>query len=92
MAEVENLELSDLYKRAYNDADLIITQFPEQIGKIEILDGEPSEYTKGFQDRLKQHELEKVAIKNFSTDQLKEEYKKDFDGSQKDRSNDLDKG
>jgi len=87
----EEFEVSELYKRAFNDAELIITQFPHLISKMEAPEGESSEYTKGFQDRVKQYEIEKDAVKNFSYDQLRDKYSKDLDDDKKDHSKGMEK-
>jgi len=81
MGDEEKLSLSKDYKRAFNDADMIITQFPKLVKTLKVPEGEKSEYSKGFQDRLRQFEMEKDAMKGFSPDQLKAKYRKDINPS-----------
>ena len=80
MKDEEKLELSKAYKKGFNHADLIITTMPKELEKISKPTGEEhTEYIQGFEDRVKQFELEKDSLKGFSVDQLKEKYKDDLD-------------
>nr|WKN34352.1 hypothetical protein K4G66_18410 [Tunicatimonas sp. TK19036] len=88
--EKENLKVSEEYKKAYNQADMIYTYMPHILKGIKIPEGEKSEYAQGFKDRIRQYEMEKDAIKNFSYEQLREKYGKDL-GDDKDRFKDLTK-
>lgn len=84
--EEENLKVSEEYKKAYNQADMICTYMPHLLKGIKMPEKDQSEYTKGFQDRIKQYEIEQDAIKNFSYEQLREKYGKDIDDYGKDRT------
>lgn len=70
----EQLELSALYKRAYNDAELVINQFPNLIDKMERPKGEPSEYTRGFEDRISEHRKVQELIKNNPYQRMNQRY------------------
>ncbi len=73
---MENLKISEDYKKAYNQADMICRHMPHLLKGITIPENEPTEYTKGFQDRIKQYEAERQkSTKNFSLDKLKDKYK-----------------
>ena len=53
-------KVSKQYMKAYNQADMICRYMPHLVDKIKSSpDNEPSEYTKGLEDRLKQFEIEK---------------------------------
>ncbi len=84
-------EYKKAYKKAYNQADMICNYMPHLLKGMTTPENEPSVYTKGFQDRVRQYEIEQDAIKNFSYDQLKEKYGKDVDGQNKDKSKGIDK-
>ena len=79
------------YIKGYNHAEMICTRMPHLLKGIHVPDNEPGDYTKGFQDRVRQYEIEQDAIKNFSYEQLKEKYGKDLDNYGKDRSPGMDK-
>ncbi len=87
---MEDLKVSEQYKKAYNQADMICTYMPHLLESMTFPKDEPSEYTKGFQDRVKQYEIEQKAIKNFSVEKLKEKYGKEI-GFDKDPQRDIDK-
>ena len=72
---MEEEKISEEYKKAYNQADMICRYMPHMVDKIRTSpQGEPSEYTKGFNDRIAQFEKERIATKEFSLDKLKQEY------------------
>lgn len=81
----EKLEFSKDYKRAINDAEIIINQFPHLIDQMEAPEGEPSEYTKGFQERVIKFKIERDSMMNMSRDELSAKYGKDLDKYDKDR-------
>ena len=88
---MEELKVSEEYKKAYNQADMLCTHMPHLLKGISIPENEPSEYTKGFQDRLSQFEKEKDAVKDFSIEQLREKYGKDIGKGDRDQSKDIEK-
>ena len=64
---MEDTKVSNEYLKAYNQADMICTYMPHLIPTIEIQVNEPGDdYTRGFDDRLRQFEKEQEAVKNFS--------------------------
>ena len=71
---MEDLKVSENYKEAYNYADYICTHAPQWLKDIRIPEKSSGEYTKGFQDRVRQHEKERN--KNFSYKALQEKYGK----------------
>lgn len=79
----EQLELSALYKRAYNDAELVISQFPHLIDKLERPKGEPNEYTKGFEDRINEHKKVLEAMKDNPYQRMNQRYGIERDDSEK---------
>ena len=89
--EDEKLKLSKLYKKGYNHADLIVTQMPERLKDMHVPEGEPSEYTQGFTDRVREFEIERDSIKGFSVNELKEKYGDHLDRYNKDKPKGLDK-
>ena len=84
----EQLKVSEDYKKAYNRADMICTYMPHVLKGIKIPEVEKDDYAKGFQDRIRQYEMEQDKIKNFSYDQLREKYNRDLGEPNKDRSKD----
>ncbi|MEP4136385.1 MAG: hypothetical protein ABJL71_17270 [Cyclobacteriaceae bacterium] len=50
--EDENLRLSQTFKRAYNDADIILSTFPELANSFNKKEGDFTEYEIGFFSRL----------------------------------------
>jgi|GEM_PF-2075534 len=88
---MEELKVSEEYKKAYNHADMICTHMPHLLKGMTLPENEPSEYTRGFQDRVAQFEKEKDAIKFFSVDRLKDRYSKDHDVQEKDQKRDIEK-
>ncbi|MDO5970307.1 hypothetical protein Q4Q35_10865 [Flavivirga aquimarina] len=89
---MENQKVSEDYKKAYNQADMICTYMPHLLKGMNLPKDEPSEYTKGFQDRVKQYEKEQEAIKNFSVERLADKYKDDIDAPYKDKGTSKDIG
>lgn len=71
---MEDLKVSEEYKKAYNHADMICRFMPHLLKDMKIPEKEPGEYTKGFQDRIKQFEKERQIIKSFSRENLREKY------------------
>lgn len=57
---MEELNVSPLYKRGFNDAYMLSELKPEILKGMQIPEKEPSEYTRGFKDGQKQHEKEMV--------------------------------
>lgn len=88
---MDDVKVSKEYKKAYNQADKICTYMPHLLKGMTVSEKEPSEYTKGFRDRVKQYEMEQEAIKNFTYDKLKEEYSKELGTPKKDKSKGMDK-
>lgn len=78
------------YLKAYNQADMICTYMPHLLKGMTIPDQEPSEYTRGFQDRVDQYELEQRAMEKFSPERPLQQ---DLDYKDKDnpKSKDIDK-
>ncbi|WP_422355372.1 hypothetical protein [Roseivirga pacifica] len=70
----EQLELSALYKRAYNDAELVINQFPDLINQLERPKGEQSDYTKGFEDRINEHRKVQELMKDNPYQRMNQRY------------------
>ncbi len=64
--EEEQLEVSEQYKKAYNHADMICRFMPHILDGMQTPESEPSEYTRGFEDRVKLFEKEQEAIKSYS--------------------------
>ena len=71
---MEDLKVSKDYKKAYNHADMICRFMPHLLKDMKIPEKEPGEYTRGFQDRVKQYEKERDAVKYFSPEKLREKY------------------
>lgn len=90
MAE-ETLKVSDEYLKAYNHADMLCTYMPHIVETMELPQHETSEYSKGFRDRVRQFEIERDAMRNFSVEQLREKYGKDLDAYGKNRDLDITK-
>ena len=87
------MKISEQYKKAYNHADMICNYMPDMLEGMTISEGEPSEYTKGFGDRVQEYRKTKEAIKEHSLHQLKKEYRgrKEFKTKGKDKSRGLEK-
>lgn len=83
----ERLELPEKYKKGYNDAELVINQFPHLLEGMVASEAEHSDYTKGFEDRVEQYELEKAAIKNQSYQKI-QKYGKGLDDKNMEKSKD----
>lgn len=88
---MEDIKVSKEYKKAYNQADLICTYMPHLLDKIETPKNEPSAYKQGFEDRIKQYEIERDAIRHFSVERLREKYGFSKEANNKDRSKDIGK-
>ena len=86
---MEELKISALYKRGFNDVELLIEHNPELLKDMKVPDKEPDEYTSGFSDRLKLFERELALQKDFSIHELKEKYCKK---QHKVKTKDLEKG
>ncbi len=71
---MEDLKVSEDYKKAYNHADLICTHSPDYLKDIKVPENSSKEYVKGFQDRIRQFEKERQIIKSFSRENLREKY------------------
>ena len=89
----EILELSKDYKKVFNHADMLITQMPHILDKMqlpEVTSEYASDYDKGFRDRLDVEGRDKSLDKGFSVDQLRKKYARDM-SYKKDKGLDLDK-
>ncbi|MFY0689082.1 MAG: hypothetical protein JXQ90_18065 [Cyclobacteriaceae bacterium] len=84
------MKVSIEYKKAFNQADMICRFMPQELEKLGSLENVSPEYRRGFEDRIKQHQMEKDVTKDFSVEELKEKYGKDLEGLAKDQ--DKDKG
>lgn len=73
MENQESTKVSKEYLKAYNQADMICTYMPHLLKGMTIPGGEPSEYTKGFQERINQYEQEKKMLKKLQPDLFKKE-------------------
>ena len=81
----EEVKLSNTYKRAYNHADMICRYMPERIDSLHKPKNEDPEYTKGFEDRLRQYKREIEATKQFSFATLEEKYTPSTNKSKKEK-------
>jgi len=90
---MENLKVSEAYKKAYNQADMICAHMPHLLKGMNISENKSNEYTQGFKDRIKQYEGQQKNSKSFSLEKLKAKYKDEIDNSSpnKGKSKDLDK-
>lgn len=80
-----------LYAKGYNHAEFLCNNMPEILKGITTPDNEPSDYTLGFQDRVKEYEREQSMIKNFSpTVFLDPKSKQELD-KDKDKGPDMDR-
>ncbi|MDN5215045.1 hypothetical protein QQ020_23390 [Fulvivirgaceae bacterium BMA12] len=88
---MEDLKVSEDYKKAFNYADMICSYAPESLKEIKIPEKQSSEFLKGFQDRITQYEKEKKkeAIKYFSPEKLREKY--GLSDPEKDRTKSIEK-
>ena len=86
---MDDVKVSEDYKKAYNHADMICRFTPHLLKDMKIPEKEPGEYTKGFQDRISQYERERNAVKYFSPEKLREKYGLNDPG--KDRTRDIEK-
>ncbi len=76
---MEDLKVSEKYKKAFNHADMICSYMPEELERLAPFENVAPEYKQGFEDRVKQYQIEQDAIKNFSLEELKEKYGEDLD-------------
>ena len=88
---MEDMKVSKDYKKAFNHADMICTYMPKELERLAPFKDEAPAYRQGFEDRVKQHQIEQDAVKNFSVVELKEKYGKDLDNYNKDRPKDMEK-
>ena len=79
------------YAKGYNHADIICSKLPHLLDGIHTPENEPSDYTLGFQDRVKEYEREKAQIRNFSYQDIKATYNPDRKGKDKDRDIEMDR-
>jgi len=85
----EQLEVSEEYKKAFNQAEMLTTFMPEVLEKAKIpVDGESPEWTKGFQARIAKFEKDKEAMKDFSIEREKQEYRKEHGSPSKEQGKD----
>lgn len=91
MGEEKETKPSADYIKAYNQADMICTYMPHLLEGMQAQENEPSEYTRGFTDRVRQYEIEQDILKNFSLQDLKQKYGKDMDEFGKNPNMDIDK-
>ncbi|WP_421896441.1 hypothetical protein [Marinoscillum sp.] len=73
----EQLELPKEYKKGYNHADLVINQFPKLLENMKTPDGEHSDYTRGFEDRVEVYKRDMGLNRDFEEKEIKEKYLKE---------------
>lgn len=83
MAE-EILEVSEQYKKAFNQVDKLARYMPHILEGIEMSD-DKGEYSKGFRDRLEIYHKERDIGKNHPYQKLNKTYGKNIPNPQKDR-------
>ncbi|MBI1183604.1 hypothetical protein GC194_05000 [bacterium] len=91
MNEENQKNPSKEYLKAYNHADMICNYMPHLLKGMHTPDNEPSDYTKGFMDRVRQYEMEKDASINTSWNELKNKYGDELDKLGKDSEIDIEK-
>lgn len=82
---MEEIRVSEDYKKAFNRADMICRYMPELLKEIDISADQANDYTKGFQDRVKQYEQEKDN-KEFSVEKMKDQYREEIETSKDNKS------
>lgn len=66
---MEDLEVTDKYKKGFNHGYLVREQFPKIIKGMSVPENEHSDYTQGFNDGVKQYERE------FAREQVRQDLK-----------------
>lgn len=82
--EDEQLEVSKEYKKAYNQADMILTYMPHILKGVQMPEKDITDYDKGFSARIREYEKEQEAIRNFSVEKMKREIRQEREQQNKD--------
>lgn len=84
---MEDLKASKAYKKAFNHADMICTYMPEELERLAPFGEVEPEYKQGFEDRVKQYQMERDVIKSFSVNDLREKYGRELGKDSREKSN-----
>lgn len=75
----DELEVSEQYKKAFNHGYVIREQMPNVLEGMKIPENEPSDYTKGFTDGVKQYEKDNGLDLDQKRDKLREQMERSQD-------------
>jgi len=88
---MEELNISEDYKKAYNRADILCRYMPHLLKDIDMPEYDMSEYSKGFKDRVRQFEQDKdkdqiKSRSKFSLEEMKQHYRDEIEKGKNNKS------